>query len=112
MKFTALKQAYYTVDCYEPEFDSDGRIVREAFVGTRTVSIDTGESASLNLDTETPMGVGIIIRNIKDRFGGLVYPLAANSTGASYTVWFEQPVLSPFGTREGFTSKARRLAAE
>lgn len=113
MRYYGIKSLYYTADLWELNLDSDGRPTTERFIETRRLHIDTSEASSLNIDSEEPLREGTVLRNIKDRSGTLVYPATPRggdlNSGESYIVFAEKPLLSPFGTREGFTSRARRL---
>lgn len=113
MLFNAVKQYHYTAELYEITENTDGQPVSQTYLRTQRLSLDTNDQSSLNIDSLEPLRVGTVLRNIKDRNDELIYPSIAGSgdlnSGEAYVVFFEQPVLSPFGTREGFTSKARRL---
>lgn len=111
MKFYAVKSLFYTADLYTVETDSDGRTVRERFRETLRLSLDTGDGNALAIDSDTPVLVNTVIRNIKDRSGVLIYPSPDSNSGYSYRVYHEEPILSPFGTREGFTARAERVGA-
>jgi len=113
MKFQAIKSYQYTADAYTIERDDQQRPVSETFVGTLRLSLDTTESDSLNIDSKSPLYNGTVLRNIKDRWGNLVYPAVGTglTAGEVYQVYMERPLLSAFGTLEGYSSRARKLAA-
>ena len=113
MRLNALKAYHYTADFYTPEYNADGELQREVFAGTVKLSLDTTESDNLNIDSEVPLRNGSVMRNIKDRNGDLIYPAITSglNTGEAYVVYMERPLFSPFGTREGYSSRARRLRA-
>jgi len=113
MLFQAIKQYQYKADAYVVERDEQQRPVSETFVGTVLLSLDTTESDSLNIDSRAPLYNGTLLRNIKDREGSLVYPAVGTglTAGEVYQVYMERPLLSAFGTLEGYSSRARKLAA-
>lgn len=98
---------HFSVDVYSVERDTNGTVTNIDLAKTMKVSLDTGEGGGLNLDSEEAIVPGSILRNIKDRNGDLVFPSTSGPEGVNYTIITTRPLLSPLGTREGFTSSAR-----
>lgn len=109
MRFGLISRDYYACDLYDVQEDSDGRPVRQTFRETVRLNLDTGQGDSLTIYSDEPLGIGTLVTNIKQRFGGLVYPSSTNSAGQAYRIFSEDPILSPFGTREGFIGRADRV---
>lgn len=102
MRFRAWYRLPYTADVYDYTIANDANGTLQ-YTFKKTIKVDFGNdptSPRIIVWADQPLRKRIILANIKDRNGVALLP------GAQYTITSVVPVVSVFGTREGFSMQA------
>lgn len=103
MKVNTLHQYPFTADFYKANYTSDGvsNSLTYQFVTTVTCLVASrGAIGQLDLIAPIAYAQGSQFRDIKDRKGEYVYPVAQG--GAAYMVKYVEPILDVFGDIDGY----------
>lgn len=102
MRFRQFLRYPYTADVYDYTINNDANgTLTYAFKETVKVEFGNDPNAPrVNVVCEKPLRRRIIVANVRDRNGKPVLP------GAQFTVTSTAPVLSVYGTSEGYVMQA------
>ena len=111
MKPQAVKQYFYTGDCYSYTIVSsaDGTVTTKKYVIVPqqvTMLLKTNLFGQLQIDSSFKMQRESILKNIRDRNGEEIYE------NGEWEIIQSAPILSPLGTKEGYQYIATILSGD
>lgn len=103
MRFRFNYRFPYTADVYDYTIDTNSANGDPIYTYSHSVKVEFGDDPSaprVVIVAEKPLRKRIVVMNVRDRNGLEVLP------GAQFSITSVAPVLSVFGTREGYRMQA------